>query len=602
MLDNLTKQNIKKAINKLFSLQFEDMKEDQNYIELVRISKNVEGIPSKNWLILNLLELLFIEKSKLKDNCRNEEIFKFFDYLLDRKKNANSDFQKQFFIFVEYEKYLKIFQNAKFITPKEIQIIAFIATIINNFKILFNCLDSLYSMKIPNYISCQEEPEFPDTIEIYLEQLELFLKYNDFENSKEYLSLCYNEKEEFHFVHYSYEEIKTLINKFKQEKTFKDIKTFIANNSIKISNSQNISNNNKVEKFNSEIKENKVSIKDESKKNNDLKEKAETTNITNEKEDINQNISSYSLNEEQKKLLEYIKIEINKDYYKKINEQKKDYDEKLNEQTKNYEEKLNEQKKNYEEKIDNLEAEIKIVKEENIEMKIDYDNKIRRLKKMHECEINNINNKNSKFKKSIEYSQEREKEKYNNLRNKYDSSKLTNKNLEKSIEENKNEIQSLSDEKNKLSEELNTIRSRVLSKGIIDFLSYIFTVSFDKSYMDKKVGIILEINKKKKDYQISEEMISQLTKFVEKIYNLKIEGDDYAHLPVELNCLFNLIGDGFEKVKDLLQKLDLSSLLNKYNDLYKQKSRDNDYSKIKKEIDSLLPSMKNTFILLIPKL
>ena len=235
-------------------------------------------------------------------------------------------------------------------------------------------------------------------------------------------------------------------------------------------------------------------------------------------------------------------------------------------------------------------------------MKIDYDNKIRRLKKMHECEINNINNKNSKFKKSIEYSQEREKEKYNNLRNKYDSSKLTNKNLEKSIEENKNEIQSLSDEKNKLSEELNTIRSRVLSKGIIDFLSYIFTVSFDKSYMDKKVGIILEINKKKKDYQISEEMISQLTKFVEKIYNLKIEGDDYAHLPVELNCLFNLIGDGFEKVKDLLQKLDLSSLLNKYNDLYKQKSRDNDYSKIKKEIDSLLPSMKNTFILLIPKL
>ena len=93
-------------------------------------------------------------------------------------------------------------------------------------------------------------------------------------------------------------------------------------------------------------------------------------------------------------------------------------------------------------------------------------------------------------------------------------------------------------------------------------------------------------------------MISQLTKFIEKIYNVKIEGDDYAHLPVELNYLFNLIGDGFEKVKDLLRSLDLSSLLNKYNDLYKQKSREKDYSEIKKEIDLLLPSIKNTFILL----
>ena len=602
MSDNLAKQYIKKAINKLFSLQFEDMKEDQNYIELVRISKNVEGIPPKNWLILNLLELLFIEKNKFKDNYGNEEAFNFVDYLLDRKKYANSEDQKKFFNYIEYEKYLNIFKNAKFITPKDIQIIAFIAKIISDFKILFNCLDALYSMKIPNYISCQKEPEFPDSLQTYLEQLTLFLNYNDFENSKEYFSLCYNKEEEFYFVYYSFEETQKLKNKFNQDKTFKDIKTFIANNSVKISNIQNI-NNKKEEKTYSVIEENKFSIKEEFKKNNDLEEKAETTNSTNEKDDLNQNISSYSLNEEQKKLMECIKKELNKDYEKKVNDQKKDYDKKINDQKKDYDKKINDQKKDYEEKIDNLEkkfeAEIQILKEE---MKIVYDNKIRRLKKKHECEINNINNKNSKLMKSFEYSQEREKEKYNNLQTKYDSSKLTNKNLEKSIKENKNEIQSLSDEKNKLNEKLNIIRSRVLSKGIIDFLSYIFTVSFDKSYLEKKVEIISEIEKKKEEYKISKVMSTQLAEFIEKIYNAKIEGDDYAHLPVELNCLFNLIGDGFEKVKDLLRRLDLSSLLNKYNDLYRLKSREKDYSEIKKEIDLLLPSIKNTFILLIPKI
>lgn len=417
MSDNLAKQNIKKAINKLFSLQFYNMKEDKNYIELVRICKNVKGIPPRYWLILNLLELLFIEDNKLKNNCEKDEAIKYFDYLLNRKKYINSDFQKEFFIYIQYEKYQKIFKGANFISSKEIQIIGFIAKVITDFKLLFNCIDFLYSMNLPNYISCQKNLEFTGNLETYLEQLETFLEYNDFENAKEYFSLCYNNKDEFYFDYYTLEETKDLKNKFNQDKTFKDIKKFIINNSVKISNDQSNNNINYSEIKNKEYKE-----------KNDLEGKEVIKKITNEKTDenekdsLNENIglSSLILNEEQNKLYKLIKDELNKDFEKKLNDQSKDYDEKIENIKKKIEDKMQALKKDY----DNILEINEIYKKQTNEMKNEYDNKIRRLKKKHECDINNINNQNSKFKKTVEILFEREKDKYNNLHTKYDSANL----------------------------------------------------------------------------------------------------------------------------------------------------------------------------------
>ncbi len=50
-----------------------------------------------------------------------------------------------------------------------------------------------------------------------------------------------------------------------------------------------------------------------------------------------------------------------------------------------------------------------------------------------------------------------------------------------------------------------------------------------------------------------------------------------------------MIVNGYEIVKYLLTNLNISSLLDKFNDLYKGKSTDKDISHIEEEIKDLLP-------------
>ena len=135
-ISEVAKETFKKTINKLFSHQFEDMKEAKDYIELLKICQNIDGLFVHYWLILKALEIIFIENDNFKDNIDFEAV-KFFDYIIDKKSYAtNSQFQKDFIKFIKHEDYEEVFDSLK-VTPKERQIIEFICEITKDSKILF---------------------------------------------------------------------------------------------------------------------------------------------------------------------------------------------------------------------------------------------------------------------------------------------------------------------------------------------------------------------------------------------------------------------------------------------------------------------------------
>ena len=184
MSDISSKENLKKVIKKVFSLQFEDMEDEKDYAELIKICKRVEGINPRCWLILNLAEILFFDKDKLKTHFENKQALQYFDYLINKKNYANVQVQEDFFTYINYQKFLKIFEGEKVITAKEIQVLAFIAKIANNFKILFNCIGTFYCLKKANFVLPQQEATFPNKFDFYLEQLESFLNYHDLKAQK----------------------------------------------------------------------------------------------------------------------------------------------------------------------------------------------------------------------------------------------------------------------------------------------------------------------------------------------------------------------------------------------------------------------------------
>ena len=593
-----SKENLKKVINKVFSLQFEDMEDEKDYAELIKICKRVEGINPRYWLILNLAEILFFDKDKLKTHFENTEELQYFDYLINKKNYANVQVQEDFFTYIDYKKFLKIFEGEKVFSAKEIQVLAFIAKIANNFKILFNCIGTLYCLKKANFVLPQQEASFPDKFDSYLDQLESFLRYHDFESTKEFYSLEYNNEEGFHFQEYILEDLDNLKNKLEQDKKYKDMKSFISKRSVR---SLEVSNNEKKNK--KALKKNEISIENTNEENVELteKKKQETKNeesniiITTEKE-TKENIEA--LTQEQEMLIKIIQNNIKKDYEEKINNLKKNHEEKINNLKKNHEEIINNLKKNHEVKIQTLEDDFH-------EQKKVYDDKIRIMKKKHQYDINSLNNQNKKLNKIIENIKFSENKKYEQIMTKLDQSLSINKNL---VKENRNKeelIKRLEDSNNKINSDLNEICNRGLSKGIIDFLYYVFyhdIITYDITYFEKKNSIIAQIDEIVKENTLyNKSFLSNLIGFINKIYEIKIEGDDCADSPFDITCFFDLIGNGYEIVKNLLIKLDLSSLLGKFNELYKQKSTEKDISHIEKDIKELLPDKKDNFFLLIQK-
>ena len=247
--------------------------------------------------------------------------------------------------------------------------------------------------------------------------------------------------------------------------------------------------------------------------------------------------------------------------------------------------------KAHKEEMEKIEAELKLQK------KI-YTNNKKKMELKHKYDVNHLNNQIKEKEKNCKSQISKEKEKYNKLKEKYDESNISNNNLTNAIHNKDNRITELTNENVGLNRKLNTISSRALAKSIIDFLYYAFTSLFKgKTYFEEKNIIIEKINTlKDKEYKSQKIILSEFVNYLNKIYNLKLEGDDYAHPLVGIDTLIELIGYGFENVNKILKELDLKKLFDKYNVLYKKQSREEDLGKITDEIMELLPELRDNFL------
>ena len=297
MAEALAKTWIKKSMVCLFSFHFDDLKTVENYIELINLCKNLVGISVKQWLILKVLEIIFIDKNKFKDTLESEETLKYLDYLIDPKAYENNEkFQDDFLVFIKDKEYSKIFQNLK-IKKEAKEVLEFICVVKKDNKILFDCFDDIFSIKFPNYVRTKCLSSFKVEFEAFLEKLKYFLDYHDFENDKECIYLIYDDINEFNFKAYSYEEAADLNKKNNTNPvTLKMIAKYIHNNSPK-------------KLISIEVDEEESTIKEKS--NIDLK-KPESL-----KEDI-------KIDSKKKKLVEYLKREIRKEFDDKINSLQKE--------------------------------------------------------------------------------------------------------------------------------------------------------------------------------------------------------------------------------------------------------------------------------------
>lgn len=591
MTDSLPKEIFKKVIKKIFTYEFEDLKQPENYIELLNIAKKTEGMNLNKWLLLKALEVMFIDNGKLKNKLENDDAIKYFEYIIDKKSHENeTDFKKKFELFINHKKYSQIFEKLD-ISPKEKIIIEFIGEITKDSKIFFCCLDTAYSMKFSNYVPSQAGFAFSGKFQDFLDEFQTFLIYHDFSEDKEYFSLEYDEKEGFKFKEYSFEEADSILTKMeKMEKstTFKDINKFINNNKIQITNLKKDDNPNQ-----SNIKIDENEIKDEDEKNAFINNKIEpdNNNENKDKEDI-----KYSNKDE--KSINTIKEEIKKEfeeiYGQKINSLQKKYDEVLNT--------LNKVQKNHDEDKHEL-IRLKKKDEENDAKSKFYEEKIRSMKKSHKYDVRNLNKQLLKQKNDLESKINKKEEKNKQLQDKLSSAETINKGLKNDNDKKNKEIINLKKDKDEINKKLDTIHCRVLSKTIIDFLYYVFTSNFkDNTYKEEKNTIIKEIEKKKgEEFSSHKKFLSELIGYLEIIYNKKLEGDEYAHPLVDFQILNGLIGFGYENVINIFQKLDLTLLLRKYNEFYKLNS-EADISKInniKNEIMNMLPDKRDNFLQLI---
>lgn len=591
MTDSLPKEIFKKVIKKIFTYEFEDLKQTENYIELLNIAKKTEGMNLNRWLLLKALEVMFIDNGKLKNKLENDDAIKYFEYIIDKKSHENeTDFKKKFELFINHKKYSQIFEKLD-ISPKEKIIIEFIGEITKDSKIFFCCLDTAYSMKFSNYVPSQAGFAFSGEFQDFLDEFQTFLIYHDFSEDKEYFSLEYDEEEGFKFKEYSFEEADSILTKMeKMEKstTFKDINKFINNNKIQITNLKKDDNPNQ-----SNIKIDENEIKDEDEKNAFINNKIEpdNNNENKDKEDIKySNKDEKSINT----IKEEIKKELEEIYGQKINSLQKKYDEVLNT--------LNKVQKNHDEDKHEL-IRLKKKDEENDAKSKFYEEKIRSMKKSHKYDVRNLNKQLLKQKNDLESKINKKEEKNKQLQDKISSAETINKGLKNDNDKKNKEIINLKKDKDEINKKLDTIHCRVLSKTIIDFLYYVFTSNFkDNTYKEEKNTIIKEIEKKKgEEFSSHKKFLSELIGYLEIIYNKKLEGDEYAHPLVDFQILNGLIGFGYENVINIFQKLDLTLLLRKYNEFYKLNS-EADISKInniKNEIMNILPDKRDNFLQLI---
>jgi len=596
------KQIIKKAIKKIFNYEFEELTTTADYLELLKISKQAEDLLAVDSLIPKAIESLFIENEKFIEKIENDNAIKYLDYIID-KKSYNKETKEEFLEFIKGQKeYEDEFRDLK-TTEKEKLIFEYICEIKKDINTIIDCINIIYLDKCPNYIPSPKKLSFTGNFQGYFSQLRLTLNYHDFENEKEYISLEYNTEKGFYFEQYSFEEAMKIRETIDSKKPRKDVKNFIKTHSkINKKNDDNLNpnpqiNNDEISLIQNtksqmnitEYNKDEIINKNDSheikiiKKENENKYQDEINRLNEKFEEFQNN---YLKLEKSHSELEKSHSELEKSH----SELEKSHSE-LQKAHLELQKEHSESVKAHKEEMEKIEAELKLQK------KI-YTNNKKKMELKHKYDVNHLNNQIKEKEQNCKSQISKEKEKYNKLKEKFDESNISNNNLTNAIHNKDNRITELTNENVGLNRKLNTISSRVLAKSIIDFLYYAFTSFFKgKTYFEEKNIIIEKINKlKDNEYKSQKIILSEFVNYLNKIYNLKLEGDDYAHPLVGIDTLIELIGYGFENVNKILKELDLKKLFDKYNVLYKKQSREEDLGKITDEIMELLPELRDDFL------
>ena len=572
MIEDLAKGAIKKTMMKLFSLEFEDLDTKENYIELLYLCKNIDKLESYKWLIFRALEIIFIENNTFKDKIENQKAIKYFDYLIDKKAYAkDKEFQNGFIEFKK--KYYEVFQKSGF-PSKEKEVLEFIGEVTKDVKIILECIDFISANAIQKYVKSQCKYKFFGKLEDYLDQLKTFFEKGEPDSEKEYFSIEYDDEKKFHFKYFSYKEVEPFYKKADKPPTLKDIKKYISLNSITV--------------LKSKKKEGVKGI--EIKSGNPNEERSNLSFIINN-EDNQKNIKENKNEEEtgfdikEKKLLDFIK---------------KEYDEKFKLQDMRINS-LQKENAEHSTKINSLQKENEQIKLNNISL----NKKIKSMEKYHRDDINRLEKIMDEEKNKLKEQLKREKINYLELKEKISNYQSSNKKSEKDKEKQSKEISDLEKDKYELNNKLNKIKCRTLIKSIIDFFYYVYTSNVQgDNYFTEKNSIIQEIEKKDKTNlnETQKLILSQLVEYLNAIYNLKIEGDDFAHPLAEFDLLISLVGHGYENIINLLNQLELTLLFKKYNELYKLRIKDGNTDKIMEEIELVLSEKKDNFLQLFRNL
>ena len=573
MIEDLAKGAIKKTMMKLFSLEFEDLDTKENYIELLYLCKNIDKLESYKWLIFRALEIIFIENNTFKDKIENQKAIKYFDYLIDKKAYAkDKEFQNGFIEFKK--KYYEVFQKSGF-PSKEKEVLEFIGEVTKDVKIILECIDFISANAIQKYVKSQCKYKFFGKLEDYLDQLKTFFEKGEPDSEKEYFSIEYDDEKKFHFKYFSYKEVEPFYKKADKPPTLKDIKKYISLNSITV--------------LKSKKKEGVKGI--EIKSGNPNEERSNLSFIINN-EDNQKNIK-------EKKLLDFIKKEYDEKF--KLQDMRINSLQKENAEQSTKINSLQKENAEHSTKINSLQKENEQIKLNNISL----NKKIKSMEKYHRDDINRLEKIMDEEKNKLKEQLKREKTNYPELKEKISNYQSSNKKSEKDKEKQSKEISDLEKDKYELNNKLNKIKCRTLIKSIIDFFYYVYTSNVQgDNYFTEKNSIIQEIEKKDKTNlnETQKLILSQLVEYLNAIYNLKIEGDDFAHPLAEFDLLISLVGHGYENIINLLNQLELTLLFKKYNELYKLRIKDGNTDKIMEEIELVLSEKKDNFLQLFRNL
>ena len=238
--------------------------------------------------------------------------------------------------------------------------------------------------------------------------------------------------------------------------------------------------------------------------------------------------------------------------------EKEDHKKEINE----YNLKIQNMEKDYNNKIDGLR------KKYNSEIKNIKDQSSQQISEIKKAEISNIHRWNLMLEKQIKelnIQTNNLNDKSNKLSDNISVLKISHLNA---IKENNDRCELLEKKCNDISNNLNLIKSRPISKAIIDFMEYTFSTLELKSKYGTKVNQIKEkIGLLASSAIYNENVLQKLKRFLDVIKGLKKTGDELTHDKMELKEFFELFA-GFEDIKELLNGINFDVILDNFCEIY----------------------------------